>query len=164
MSLKKSSRRVFLREGATLAAATAAGITAASGQGFSQDPKLRTDFVPEDQVPKDHVWRDPWTGEMMRDEEGNLVVDWTGTPQWERYRKNAQEMGKGYGTLEVDSRLYGVRSRFVKKLSPRPRWRLRFWIFGNAHGAQRQQDVLLFLAHSRRDATRCNNPKWAALR
>jgi sulfane dehydrogenase subunit SoxC len=114
MSLKKSSRRVFLRQGATLAAATAAGITAASGQGFSQDPKLRTDFVPEDQVPKDHVWRDPWTGEMMRDEEGNLVVDWTGTPQWDRYRKNAQEMGKGYGTLEVDSRLYGIRSRFVK--------------------------------------------------
>lgn len=114
MSLKKSSRRVFLRQGATLAAATAAGITAASGQGFSQDPKLRTDYVPEDQVPKDHVWRDPWTGEMMRDEEGNLVVDWTGTPQWDRYRKNAQEMGKGYGTLEVDSRLYGVRSRFVK--------------------------------------------------
>ena len=59
MSSKESSRRVFLKHGATLAAMTAAGIKAASGQGFDEDPKLRTDYVPEDNVPKDHVWRDP---------------------------------------------------------------------------------------------------------
>jgi sulfane dehydrogenase subunit SoxC len=112
-SSNQSNRRRFLKQGAALAAMTAAGIKMASAQG-NEDPRLRTDYVPEDQVPKDHVWRDPWTGEMMRDEEGNLVVDWTGTPQWEAYRKNARAMGgKGYGAVEVDSRLYGARSRFV---------------------------------------------------
>jgi sulfane dehydrogenase subunit SoxC len=110
---RQSSRRRFLRQGAALAALAAAGIKTASAQG-NEDPRQRTDYVPEDQVPKDHVLRDPWTGELMRDEEGNLVVNWTGTPQWEQYRRNARAMGgKGYGTVEVDSRLYGVRSRFV---------------------------------------------------
>jgi sulfane dehydrogenase subunit SoxC len=112
-SSRQSSRRRFLKQGAALAAMTAAGMGAASAQGPDEDPKQRTDYVPEDQVPKDHVLRDPWSGEMMRDEEGNLVVDWTGTPQWEAYRKNAKAMGSKYGALEVDSRLYGVRSRFV---------------------------------------------------
>jgi sulfane dehydrogenase subunit SoxC len=113
MNSKQSSRRRFLKQGAALAAMAAAGIKTASAQG-PEDPKQRTDYVPEDQVPKDHVLRDPWTGEMMRDAEGNLVVDWTGTPQWEAYRKNVRAMGgKQYGTLEVDSRLYGARSRFV---------------------------------------------------
>ena len=112
MSSKKSSRRRFLKQGAALACMTAAGIGAASAQG-PEDPNKRTDYVPEEQVPKDHVIRDPWTGEMMRDEEGNLLVNWTGTPQWEAYRKNAHAMGTRYGNLEIDSRLYGVRSRYV---------------------------------------------------
>src|SRR5579864_1884755 len=110
---RQASRRRFLKQGATLACATAASIKAASAQG-PEDPNQRTDYVPEEQVPKDHILRDPWTGEMMRDEEGNLVVDWTGTPQWEAYRKNARAVGgRRYGSIEVDSRLYGVRSRFV---------------------------------------------------
>lgn len=113
MKFEKPTRRLFLKRGAALAGMAAVGAVAASGQEGGQDPKLRTDYVPEEQVPKDHVLRDPWSGEMMRDEEGNLIVNWTGTPQWEAYRKNAKAMGSKYGTLEVDSRLYGVRSRFV---------------------------------------------------
>ena len=113
MKFEKPTRRLFLKRGAALAGMAAVGAVAASGQEGGQDPRLRTDYVPEEQVPKDHVLRDPWSGEMMRDEEGNLIVNWTGTPQWEAYRKNAKAMGSKYGTLEVDSRLYGVRSRFV---------------------------------------------------
>lgn len=114
MSPKKSSRRRFLKQGAALAAMTAAGIAAGSAQGPErEDPRQRTDYVPEDQIPKEAIQRDPWTGEPMRDEEGNLVVNWTGTPQWAEYRKNARAMGSKYGALEVDSRLYGVRSRYV---------------------------------------------------
>ena len=113
MNSKKTSRRKFLKQGAALTAVTAAGMRTAFAQAPNRDnPKERTDFVPEESVPKDHVLRDPWTGEMMRDEEGNLIVDWTGTPQWEAYRKNAQALGKGYGKVEIDSRLYGARSRF----------------------------------------------------
>ncbi|HXP82043.1 MAG TPA: molybdopterin-dependent oxidoreductase [Verrucomicrobiae bacterium] len=109
---KKASRRKFLKQGAALACMTAAGLKAAA-QG-QEDPKLRTDYVPEDQVPQDHVVRNPWTGEMMRDEEGNLVVDWTGTPQWAAYQKSTRAVGGSrYGKIEVDSRLYGVRSKFV---------------------------------------------------
>jgi len=111
---KRASRRRFLKQGAAFACMTAAGIKAASAQGPPEDPNQRTDYVPEDQVPKDHILRDPWSGELMRDEEGNLVVDWTGTPQWDAYRKNARAVGGSrYGKIEVDSRLYGVRSRFV---------------------------------------------------
>ena len=113
---RQSSRRRFLKQGAALAAMTAAGVGAASAQGPGEDPKQRTDYVPEEAVPKDHVLLDPWSGEMMRDEEGNLLVDWTGTPQWEAYRRNAKAMGSRYGSLEVDSRLYGVRSRFVTSI------------------------------------------------
>ena len=113
MKFEKPTRRLFLKRGAALAGMAAVGAVAASGQEGGQDPKLRTDYVPEEQVPKDHVLRDPWTGEMMRDEEGNLVVDWTGTPQWAAYQKNARAMGSRYGRIEVDSRLYGVRSRYV---------------------------------------------------
>jgi sulfane dehydrogenase subunit SoxC len=65
-------------------------------------------------VPKDHVLLDPWSGEPLRDPEGNLIVDWTGTTQWETYRKNMKAAaGPRYGALEKDSRLYGSRSRFV---------------------------------------------------
>ena len=108
----RSSRRRFLRQGATLAAMTAAGMKAALAQ--NEDPNQRTDYVPEKDVPKDHVLRDPWTNEPMRDEEGNLIVDWTGTPQWAKYQENAQEVGGSrYGKIAKDTRLYGTRSRFV---------------------------------------------------
>src|ERR1017187_7231951 len=93
---KQSSRRRFLKGAALAGLAAAGGIGSARGQGGpgQNDPRQRTDFVPEEEVPKDHVLRDPWTGEMMRDEEGNLIVDWTGTPQWEKYQKNAKEIGR----------------------------------------------------------------------
>lgn len=113
MDSTKSSRRRFLKQGAALACMTAAGVPTASAQGVDADPSQRTDYVPEKDVPKDHVLRDPWTGEVMRDEEGNLVVNWTGTPQWEAYRKKARLLGSRYGNVDVDSRLYGARSRFV---------------------------------------------------
>jgi hypothetical protein len=84
---------------------TAAGIKAASAQE-AEDPNKRTDYVPEKDVPKDHVLRDPWTGEMMRDEEGNLIVDWTGTPQWATYQQNAQGLRKklGMGSRRTSTR------------------------------------------------------------
>ena len=110
---KPASRRSFLKRGVVLAALAAAGARPASPQE-PEDPKRRTDYVPEEEVPKDRVLRDPWTGEMMRDEEGNLVVDWTGTPQWETYRRNARAIGGDrYGRVEKDTRLYGARSRYV---------------------------------------------------
>ena len=73
----------------------------------------RPEYVPEEAVPKEAVLRDPWTGEMMRDEAGDLIVDWTGTPQWEAYRKNVRAAGGPRYGPEKDTRLYGVRSRFV---------------------------------------------------
>lgn len=123
--LRRASRRRFLRSTALAGLAVAGGarsVLAQQGGGRSfldklpplPDPKERTDYVPEESVPKDHVWRDPWTGEPLRDDAGELVVDWTGTPQWETYRKNVRAMGgPRYGAVEKDSRLYGVRSRFV---------------------------------------------------
>jgi sulfane dehydrogenase subunit SoxC len=121
---KQSSRRRFLQGGAALAGLVAAvGARTARGQGQSWRDKLpplpdpltfRPEYIPEESVPKDHVLRDPWTGEPMRDEAGELVVDWTGTPQWETYRKNARAAGgPRYGTMEKDPRMYGYRSRFV---------------------------------------------------
>jgi sulfane dehydrogenase subunit SoxC len=113
MSSKETSRRRFLKGGAALAALTAAGIKTASAQSLNIEPTQRTEYIPEDQVPKSAVLRDPWTGEMMRDSEGNLIVDWTGTPQWKQYQQNIRAVaGKRYGAA-VDSRLYGIRSRFV---------------------------------------------------
>ena len=121
MKLKQSSRRRFLKRSAMLAGlAATGGIRSASGQEFLKklpplpDPRERTDFVPDEAVPMDHVWRDPWTKEPMRDDAGELIVDWTGTPQWETYRKVVRSAGgPRYGAVEKDSRLYGVRSRFV---------------------------------------------------
>ena len=110
---KQSSRRRFLKRGAALAGMAAAGVVAASAQDVSEDPNRRTEFVPEEAIPKDHLLRDPWTGEILREPDGSPVVDWTGTPQWEAYRKNVRSMGSRYGTLEKDTRLYGARSRFV---------------------------------------------------
>jgi sulfane dehydrogenase subunit SoxC len=124
---KQSSRRRFLQGGAALAGLiAAAGVRTAGGQSGQSlqniidklppaaDPKTRGDYVPEEMVPKEHVWRDPWTGEMMRNDAGDLMVDWTGTPQWETYRKNLRAVGgPRYGNLEKDYRLLGIRSRFV---------------------------------------------------
>jgi sulfane dehydrogenase subunit SoxC len=119
---KQASRRRFLKQGAALAGlAAVGGIRPARGQDWLNklpplpDPKDRTDYVPEDQVPKDHILRDPWTGEMMRDEVGELLVDWTGTPQWEAYLKNVRAVGGpryGYYGLGKDYRLYGHPARF----------------------------------------------------
>ncbi|OFW28047.1 MAG: hypothetical protein A3J28_02160 [Acidobacteria bacterium RIFCSPLOWO2_12_FULL_60_22] len=111
----KSSRRRFLKQGAALAGlAAVGGIRPARGQFGQPDPRGRTEFVPDESVPQANILRDPWTGEMLRDSAGDLVVDWTGTPQWEAYRKNIRAVGgPRYGALEKDSRLYGVRSRFV---------------------------------------------------
>ena len=107
----QSSRRRFLKQGAALAGLVAVGGNqAARAQGGAE----RSTFVPESAVPMDHVWRDPWDGTPLRDGEGNLVVDWTGTPQWETARKNVRAMGGPlYGTLEKDWRLYGYRTRWV---------------------------------------------------
>src|ERR1017187_6543259 len=116
---KQSSRRRFLKQGAALAGlAAVGGVQAARAQDWRDklpplpDPKWRPEYVPDDKVPLDHVMRDPWTGEMMRDEAGDLVVDWTGTPQWEAYNKNIKAIaGPKYGKVK-DNRLYGERSRF----------------------------------------------------
>jgi sulfane dehydrogenase subunit SoxC len=116
---KQSSRRRFLTQGAALAGlATVGALRAARAQDWRSklpplpDPNDRTEFVPEDKVPMDHVLRDPWTGEPMRDEAGELIVDWTGTPQWEAYNKNIRAAaGPKYGKTK-DNRLYGQPSRF----------------------------------------------------
>jgi sulfane dehydrogenase subunit SoxC len=119
--LMQSSRRRFLKRGAALAGLAAVG---AMRPARAQYPLTvmegslneRTDYVPDELVPKDHILRDPWTGEQMRDDVGELVVDWTGTPQWETYLKNIRAIGGpkyGYFGLGTDHRLYGVRSRFV---------------------------------------------------
>ena len=108
---KQSTRRRFLKQGAALAGLAAAGEIGVRAQGGGTD---RSTYVPESSVPTDNVWRDPWTGEPMRDGEGNLVVDWTATPQWEAARKNARAIGgPRYGILEKDWRLYGYRTRFA---------------------------------------------------
>src|ERR1019366_6611883 len=107
----QSSRRRFLKQGAALAGLVALGGNQAAR---AQRGAERSTYVPESAVPMDHVWRDPWDGTPLRDGEGNLVVDWTGTPQWETARKNVRAMGGPlYGTLEKDWRLYGYRPRFV---------------------------------------------------
>ena len=110
-NLKGTSRRRFLKGGTALAAMSAAG--AACGQVLNIGQNQRTEYIPEDQVPKNAVLRDPWTGEMMRDAEGNLIVDWTGTPQWKQYQENIRAFaGNRYGA-KVDTRLYGVPSKYV---------------------------------------------------
>jgi sulfane dehydrogenase subunit SoxC len=118
--LRRAGRRRFLRGAALAGVAVAGGIRTASGQDFLKklpplpDPRDRADFIPDEAVPMDHVWRDPWTKEPMRDDAGELLVDWTGTPQWENYRKVVRSAGgPRYGAVEKDTRLYGARSRFV---------------------------------------------------
>src|ERR1035437_3581094 len=127
---RQSSRRRFLQGGAALAGLVAAvGVRRAAGQSSPPtsdpthqkmlgnfppdfdypDPNTRPDYVPEASVPKNAVWRDPWTGQSMRDEVGERVVDWTGPPQWESYRKNVRAAGgPRYGTMEKATRLVGV--------------------------------------------------------
>jgi sulfane dehydrogenase subunit SoxC len=108
---EEPGRRRFLKRGAALAGLTVMGGTqSARGQYFQN----LAAFVPEESVPSTHLWRDPWTGEPLRDTEGNLVVDWTGTPEWETHRRTVRALGgPRYGTREKDYRLYGYRSRFV---------------------------------------------------
>lgn len=115
ISSRRDSRRRFLKQGAALAAVATAGVTAASAQDYlKMDPAERTEYIPEDQVPKENILLDPWTHEPMRDEAGNLVVNWTGSPQWDTYRKNARAVGGGrYGWANIDDRLYGGRSPYV---------------------------------------------------
>lgn len=117
--LKQSSRRRFLAQGAALAGmATVGGLGAARAQDWRSklpplpDPNERSEYVPDDKILMDHVLRDPWTGEPMRDSAGEYIVDWTGTPQWEAYNKNIKAAaGPKYGKAK-DTRLYGERSRF----------------------------------------------------
>jgi sulfane dehydrogenase subunit SoxC len=111
---KPSSRRRFLKQGATLAGLAAVGSISARGQMGIGDGVKRPGFVPDDQVPKEAILKDFRTGEPVRDPEGNLVVDWTGTPQWEKYRNQVRSMGgQGYGSRDKDWRIYGYRSRYV---------------------------------------------------
>src|SRR5215469_2172122 len=110
-NLKGTSRRRFLKGGTALAAMSAAG--AACGQVLNIGQNQRTEYIPEDQVPKNAVLRDPWTGELMRDAEGNLIVDWSGTPQWKQYQENIRAFaGTRYGA-KADTRLYGVPSKYA---------------------------------------------------
>jgi sulfane dehydrogenase subunit SoxC len=114
---RKSSRRRFLTQGAVLAGLAAAGaVPRAHGQGLGSlfDGTQAPGYVPEQDLPKDHILKDPWTGEPLRDGEGNILVDWTGTPQYEKYLENARAMGgPAYGWRKKDWRLYGYRSPYV---------------------------------------------------
>ena len=110
---KQSSRRRFLKEGAVLAGLAGVGLRSARAQAIGFGTK-EPNYVPDDSVPKENILRDPWTGEPLRDPEGNLVVDWTGTPQYETYRRNARALGGPlYGWREKDWRLHGYRSPYV---------------------------------------------------
>ena len=110
---KQPSRRRFLKQGAALAGLAAVGgirsARAQFGPGIEE-----IGYVPDESIPQANILRDPWTGEPLRDPEGNLVVDWTGSPQWEKYRQGARSIGGPlYGTREKDFRLHGYRSRYV---------------------------------------------------
>ena len=115
--LKASSRRRFLKGGAALAGlAAVGGIRSAQAQQAFGLPagERQVGWVPEGSIPPQNILKDPWTGEPLRDPEGNPVVDWTGSPQWEKYRQGARTLGGPlYGTRERDFRLYGYRSRYV---------------------------------------------------
>jgi len=112
---RKSSRRRFLQQGAAVAGlAAVGGIRPAGGQSVMPGLGGAPGYVPEESVPQTAVLRDPWTGAPLRDPEGNLVVDWTGTPQWADYQRRARGMGGArYGTRDKDYRLYGLRSKYV---------------------------------------------------
>ena len=112
MNSKQSSRRRFLKDAALAGLAVGGAAKAACGQ--SVDGTKQPGYVPEESVPKENILHDPWTGEPLRDAEGNLIVDWSGSPQWEAYRNRAKQLGgPAYGTREKDWRLYGYRSRYV---------------------------------------------------
>ena len=112
---KHSSRRGFLKGGALLAGlAAVGGGRSARGQRQLGDGARFAGFVPDEAVPKENILRDPWSGEPLRDAEGSLVVDWTGTPQWKAYQQRARALGgPAYGNQEKDYRLHGYRSRYV---------------------------------------------------
>src|SRR3990167_3106077 len=108
MNAKERERRRFLKQGAALAGlAAVGGIGVARAQDWRSklpplpDPKERTEFGPEDQIPMDRVLRDPWTGEPMRDEGGALIVAGPGTPEGEAYQKNGRAAaGPRYGHVK----------------------------------------------------------------
>src|SRR3989338_7236342 len=88
---KHSSRRGFLKGGALLAGlAAVGGVRSARGQRQLGDGARFAGFVPDEAVPKENILRDTWSGEPLRDAEGSLVVDWTGTPQWKAYQQRAR--------------------------------------------------------------------------
>ncbi|OFV93567.1 MAG: hypothetical protein A3H28_03385 [Acidobacteria bacterium RIFCSPLOWO2_02_FULL_61_28] len=105
MKSKPSGRRRFLKQGAALAGLAAVGrIETARGQ---ERVKLTN-------PPDSAIIRDPWTGEPLRDPEGNVVADWSGTPEWKAYQDHVRAMGGPlYGGNEKDHRLYGYRSPYV---------------------------------------------------
>ena len=120
MNSKKSSRRKFLKQGAALAGLAALGsVPSARAQsalpvwGASEPNGKEPGFVPEESVPKANILKDPWTGEPLRDQEGNMVIDWTGAPQYQTYLRGAKAIGgPTYGWREKDWRLYGYRSPY----------------------------------------------------
>src|SRR3989338_7350536 len=105
-NLKPSSRRRFLKEGSALAGLAAVGglRSAQAQQAFGLPAGQRqVGWVDDAAIPQQNILRDPWTGEPLRDPEGNVVVDWTGTPQYETYRRNARALGGPlYGWREKD--------------------------------------------------------------
>ena len=113
MDSKQSDRRRFLRAGATLGLAAVGGIRSALGQDIGAGTK-RPGFVQDKDIPPENILIDPLTGQPLRDAEGNLRVDWTGSPQWKDYNQKIRSLGgPAYGTREKDWRIYGYRSRYV---------------------------------------------------
>jgi sulfane dehydrogenase subunit SoxC len=99
MDSRRSTRRWFLKQSTVLAGLAAVGaVQPASGQTGSDARALL----------------DPWTGKPLRDQQGNLLVDWSGTTEWKSYQETIRSMaGPLYGTRDKDYRLYGYRSRYV---------------------------------------------------
>jgi sulfane dehydrogenase subunit SoxC len=123
MEPKQSSRRQFLeqvKQGTMLAGlAAVGGIQVAKDQSSGQSGSAQLDghFNPPSEVatpPEAAILRDPWNGTPLRDAEGNVLADWTGTEEWNNYQKGVRATGgPAYGTREKDYRMYGYRSRFV---------------------------------------------------
>src|SRR5712691_2097360 len=105
MNSKQSSRRRFLKQGSMFAGLAAVGaIQPASGQssapsdaqsrGRGSGQPLRPDLnghmnspVQLTDPPEAAILRDPWDGSPLRDAEGNIQADWTGTEEWKDYQK-----------------------------------------------------------------------------
>ena len=118
--LRLATRRRFLAKSAMLAGFAAAGgfrrVSAQNGGGTAPEGfgRRRAGWVDEQDIPREAMVKDPWTGEPLRDPEGNIVVDWTGTPQLKEFNGRLRALGgPRFGTREKDWRLYGYRSRYV---------------------------------------------------